>query len=186
VRRFIAPMFTLFVALSTPLAGQALSFGFAGTLGGDWAIEAAEFGLVEPVGLGPIRHVSGSVRAGFFGDNRTSIISHQRGFVSALSLAMRSGTINLFDVGAEGSSPTLIGADVTVEFAGYLASRSPLPEGKHWRAVAILPALRVGQENQTKFALLIGPTWFYGDVQRVHAFLGVRIEVPLASSRGGP
>jgi hypothetical protein len=179
-------MFTLFAALSTPLAGQALSFGFAGTLGGDWSIEAAEFGLVEPVGLGPIRRVSASVRAGFFGDNRTSIITHQRGFLGALALGLRSGTINVFDVGAEGTNPTMIGADVTVELAGYLASRSPLPEGSHWRAVAILPALRVGQENQTKFALLVGPTWFYGDQQHVHAFLGVRVEVPLASSRGGP
>ncbi len=186
MRRSIAPMFTLLAALSTPLAGQALSFGFAGTLGGDWAIEAGEFGLVEPVGLGPIRHVSASVRAGFFGDNRTSIITHQRGFVGALALAMRSGTFHFFEVGGEGASATLIGADLTLELSGYLASRSPLPEGKRWRAVAILPALRVGQEDQVTFALLIGPTWFYGDVQRVHAFLGVRIEVPLAHGQGGP
>jgi hypothetical protein len=179
-------MFTLLAVLSTPLAGQALSFGFAGTLGGDWAIEAGEFGLVEPVGLGPIRHVSASVRAGFFGDNRTSIITHQRGFLGALALGLRSGTLNFFEVGGEGATPTEIGVDLTLEVSGYIASRSPLPEGKNWRAVAILPAVRVGQQNQTTFALLLGPTWFYGDVQRVHPFLGVRIEVPLAHGRGGP
>lgn len=186
MRRFIAPMFTLLTALSTPLAGQALSFGFASTLGGDWSIEAGEFGLVEPVGLGPIRNISASVRGGVFGDNRTSIISHQRGFVGGLALGVRSGTMNLFAVGAENSTPTQIGVDVTLEVAGYIASKSPLPEGKRWTSAAILPALRIGQENQTKFALVIGPAWFYGDVQRVHAFLGVRIEVPLAHPQGGP
>jgi len=179
-------MFTLLTALSTPLAGQALSFGFAGTLGGDWSIEAGEFGLVEPVGLGPVRNIAASVRAGFFGDNRTSIISHQRGFLGALALGVRSGTKNFFAVGAENANPTQIGVDVTLEVAGYIASHSPLPEGKRWTSAAILPALRVGQENQTQFALVIGPTWFYGDVQRVHPFLGVRVEVPLAHARGGP
>jgi hypothetical protein len=179
-------MFTLLAALSTPLAGQALSFGFAGTLGGDWAIEAGEFGLVEPVGLGPIRNVSASVRAGFFGDNRASIITHQRGFVTALALALRTGTLNFFDVGAEGTSPTLIGADLTLELAGYLAAKSPLPEGKRWVSAAILPGLRVGQQNQTQFSLVVGPAWFMGDVRKVHAFLGARIEVPLAHARGGP
>jgi hypothetical protein len=179
-------MFTSLTVLSTPLAGQALSFGFAGTLGGDWSIEAGEFGLVEPVGLGPVRTISASVRAGFFGDNRASIISHQRGFVGALALAARSGTISLFDVGSEGSSPTLIGADVTVEVAGYLASHSPLPEGKSWKSVAVLPALRVGQEGQTHFALVLGPAWFFGKEQHAHAFFGVRIEVPLAHPPGGP
>jgi hypothetical protein len=178
-------MSLLLVALSTPLAGQALSFGFAGTLGGDWSIEAGEFGYVAPVGLGPVRHISAAVRAGWFGDNRTSIISHQRGFVGALALALRSGTLEVFDVGGEDQSATRIGFDVTVEVAGYLAARSPLPEGKHWTAVAVLPAVRVGQDGQTHFALLLGPTWFAGDVTKVHPFLGVRIEVPLARDRGG-
>ena len=186
MRRFIAPMFTLLTALSTPLAGQALTFGFAGTLGGDWSIEAGEFGLVEPVGLGPVRNVAAAVRAGFFGDNRASIISHQRGFVTGLALALRSGTANFFDVGGEGSTPTLIGADLTLEVGGYLASKSPLPEGKRWSSVAILPALRVGQENGTRFALVLGPAWFFGTVQRLHAFLGARIDVPLAHDHGGP
>ncbi len=186
MRRFIAPMFTLLTALSTPLAGQALSFGFAGTLGGDWSIEAGEFGLVEPVGLGPVRNIAASVRAGFFGDNRASIISHQRGFVAGLALGLRTGTANFFDVGSEGSTPTRIGVDLTLEVGGYLASKSPLPEGKRWSSVAILPALRVGQENGTKFSLVVGPAWFAGTERHVHAFVGARIDVPLAHDHGGP
>lgn len=186
MRRFIAPMFTLLTTLSTPLAGQAMSFGFAGTLGGDWGIEALEFGLVAPVGLGPVRHVSASARAGFFADNRASIITHQRGFVAALALAARSGTANLFEVGSEGSAPTRIGVDVTVEAAGYIAARSPLPEGKRWLSLAVLPALRIGEAGNTTFGLLLGPAWFFGDKQRTHAFFGVRVDVPLARDRGGP
>ena len=186
MRRFIAPMFTLLTALSTPLAGQALSFGFAGTVGGDWSIEAAEFGLVEPVGLGPVRNIAASVRAGFFGDNQASIISHQRGFVTGLALGLRSATANFFDVGAEGATPTRIGVDLTLEVGGYLASKSPLDEGERWSSLAILPALRIGQDDGTKVALVAGPAWFFGKVQRVHAFLGVRIDVPLAHDHGGP
>lgn len=188
MRRPIVLTLLVLILLSAPVAGvgQALSFGFAGTLGGDWTIEAGEFGVVLPVGLGPLRNVSGSVRAGWFGDNRTSIISHQRGFVGALALGVRSGTLELFDVGGEGQSTTRIGVDVTVEAAGYLAARSPLPEGKHWVSAAILPAIRVGQEDHTQFAILLGPAWFAGDVTKVHPFLGVRIELPLAHDQGGP
>ena len=186
MRRTIALMLLVFPFLSVPLAGQALSFGFAGTLGGDWSVESGEFGVVLPVGLGILRNVSGSVRAGWFGDNRTSIISHQRGFVSAVALGLRSGTLELFDVGGEGQSTTRIGFDVTLEAAGYLAARSPLPEGNRWVSAAVLPAIRVGQDDGTHFAILLGPAWFMGHPTEVHPFLGLRVELPLARDRGGP
>lgn len=186
MRRSIAPLLLVFPFLSAPLAGQALSFGFAGTLGGDWSIEAGEFGVVLPVGLGPLRNISGSVRAGWFGDNRTSIISHQRGFVSAFALGLRSGTVEVFDVGGEGQSTTRIGFDMTLEAAGYLTARSPLPEGNRWVSAAVLPAIRVGQDEGMHFAILLGPAWFMGHPTEVHPFLGLRIELPLARTQGGP
>lgn len=186
MRRLIAPLLLVFPVLSAPLAGQALSFGFAGTLGGDWSIEAGEFGVVLPVAVGPLRNVSGSVRAGWFGDNRTSIISHQRGFVSAFALGLRSGTIEIFDVGGEGQSTTRIGFDVTLEAAGYLTARSPFPEGDRWMSAGVLPAVRIGQDDAMHFAILLGPVWFLGHPTEAHPFLGLRIELPLAHTRGGP
>ena len=179
-------MLLTFTFLSAPLAGQALSFGFAGTLGGDWSIEGGEFGVVLPAGLGPLGSVSGSVRAGWFADNSTSIISHQRGFVGAFALGLRSRTLELFDVGGEGQSTTRIGVDLTLEAAGYLASRSPFPEGDRWVSAAVLPAVRVGQDGGTHFALLLGPAWFMGHPTEVHPFFGLRIELPLARDREAP
>jgi hypothetical protein len=178
-------MFTLVAALSTPLPAQtALSFGFAGTLGNKWQIEALEVGAVRHLGLGPVRAGGASLRAGWFG-NQAALIGGTRGFVGALALSLRSGSLGLAEVG-EGPYPTLIALDVSVEVAGYLAANSPLPEGKRWGSVALLPAIRVGQAEGSRFAILLGPAWFAGDVRRTHAFLGVRGEFPLARRRGGP
>jgi hypothetical protein len=178
-------MFTLLAALSTSAAGQsALSIGYAGTLGGHWQIEAVELGATHPLGLGPVRYGGLSLRVGWFGD-QGAIIGGTRGFVGALGLALRSGRVNVAEMG-EDASPIVIGVDLTLEAAGYLASRSPLVEGRRWLSLAILPGLRVGQLGQAQFALLVGPAWFAGDVRRTHPFVSVRVDIPLARGRGGP
>jgi len=185
VRRSIVPTFTLLAALSTPVAGQsALSVGYAGTLGGQWQIEAVELGVTLPLGLGPVHHGGLSLRVGWFGD-QGAIIGGTRGFLGALGLGLRSGRLNLAEVGQE-ASPTVIGVDLTLEVAGYLASRSPLPEGRRWLSLAMLPGLRIGQRGQAQFALLVGPAWFAGDVHRTHPFVSARVDIPLARRRGGP
>jgi hypothetical protein len=185
VRRSIAPMFTLVVALSTPLAAQtALTFGFAGTLGNSWQIEGLDIGAIRRLGLGPIRAGGVLLRAGWFAD-QAAIIGGTRGFVGAVALSLRSGSLGLAEVG-EGPYPTAIALDVSLEVGGYLAANSPIAEGKRWGSVALLPAIRVGQPEGSRFAVLVGPAWFAGNVRRAHAFLGVRGEFPLARRRGGP
>ena len=52
--------------------------------------------------------------------------------------------------------------------------------------VRVVAVLRVGQARGTQFALLAGPAWFAGDVTHAHAFLGARVEIPLARRGGGP
>lgn len=185
VRRSIAPMFTLVAAWFTPLAAQsAISFGFAGTLGPNWQIEALEVGGFRHMGLGPIRAGGVMVRGGWFAD-QAAILGGTRGIVGALAVALRSGSLGLAQVG-EGPYPTHITLDLSLEVGGYLGANSPLPEGKRWASVALLPAIRVGQMGGSRFALLIGPAWFAGKVRHTHAFLGVRGEFPLARGRGGP
>ena len=185
MRRTIVPVFTLLVALSTPAAGQsALSIGYAGTLGGHWQIEALEAGVSHSLSLGPVRHGGVSLRAGWFGD-QGAIIGGTRGFLGALALALRSGRLNLAEIGDD-ISPTVIGVDLTLEAGGYLASRSPLPEGRRWLSLALLPGIRVGQLGRSQFALLVGPAWFSGDVRRTHPFVSARVDIPLARGRGGP
>jgi hypothetical protein len=178
-------MFTLVTTLSTSLGAQsALSVGFASTLGGHWQLEAAEFGFMHHAGLGPIQAVGASLRAGWFGD-QAAIIGGTRGFVGAAALSARSARLSVAEIGQD-LNPTTIGLDVTLEVAGYLASNSPIPEGKRWKSVAVLPGLWIGQAGGSRFGLVIGPAWFAGNVRRTHAFLGVRVEVPLARRRGGP
>ncbi len=178
-------MFTLLAGLSMPAAGQsALSVGYAGTIGGHWQIEAVEVGVTHPLGLGPVRHGGLSLRVGWFGD-QGAIIGGTRGFLGALGVGLRSGRVNLAAVG-EDASPIVIGVDLTLEAAGYVASRSPLPEGRRWLSLAILPGLRVGQQGRSQFALLVGPAWFAGDARRTHPFVSARVDIPLARRRTGP
>lgn len=185
MRRFIIPVVTLVAVWTPPLGGQsAFSVGYAGTIGSEWQVEAFEVGLAHRVGLGPARYGAVLLRLGWFGD-QGALIGGTRGFLSALALAIRSDRLGIAEVGQE-ADPIVIGVDVTVEAAGYLASRSPIPEGSRWSSVALLPAVRVGQAEQTQFALLVGPAWFAGDVTRTHVFLGVRVEVPLARRGGAP
>lgn len=186
MRRFIVPMSVSLAVLSTPLAGQtSVLFGYAGTVGGgDWQIEAIEFGIAPTVGLGPIRSIAATVRAGWFADQAV-LIRGTRGFVGAFALALRSGRLSVTEIGDE-INPTVIALDLSVEGAGYLASHSPIEEGTRWASVAVLPALRIGQAEGAQFTLVVGPAFFAGKKQHTHAFLAARGEIPLARRRSGP
>ena len=183
MRRSIVPMFMSFAVLSTPLAGQtSLLFGYAGTVGGSvWQIEALEVGLAHAVGLGPVRSVAATVRLGWFADQAV-LVRGTRGFVGAVALALRSGRLTVAQVGDD-INPTVVALDVSLEGAGYLAGRSPLPEGKRWVSVAVLPALKIGQADGAQFALILGPAFFAGDSQHTHGFVAARGEIPLARRR---
>lgn len=185
MRRSIVPMFMSVAALSTPLAGQtSLLFGYAGTVGGStWQIEALEVGLAPTVGLGPVRSVAASVRLGWFADQAV-LIRGTRGFVGALALALRSGRLTMAEVGDD-ANPTIVALDLSLEGAGYLAGRSPIPEGKRWVSLALLPAVKVGQSGGAQFSLVLGPAFFAGDTHHTHAFIAARGEIPLARGRGG-
>lgn len=184
MRRSIVPMFMSLAALSTPLAGQtSFLIGYAGTVGGStWQIEALEVGIAPSVGLGPVRSVAATVRLGWFADQAV-LIKGTRGFVGALALALRSGRLTVAEVGDD-INPTIIGLDLSIEGAGYLAGRSPLPEGKRWVSLAVLPAVKVGQAEGPQFSLILGPAFFAGDTHHTHAFIAARGEIPLARRRG--
>ena len=186
MRRFTVPMFLLLAWLSTPLAGQAsLLFGYAGTAGGgEWQIEALEFGIVAPVGLGPVRSIATSIRTGWFADQAV-LIRGTRGFIGAFALALRSGRLSVTEIGDE-LNPTVVSLDLSLEGAGYLGANSPIPEGKRWASLAVLPALRVGAADGAQFAFVLGPAFFAGLTRHTHVFLAARGEFPLARRRRGP
>jgi hypothetical protein len=179
-------MLTALVGLSTPLAGQrdALGIGLAGTLGGGWQIEALDVGYVRAVRAGPVAALSLTARLGSFIDEG-AIIGGARGFVFGTTLAARTGTATLAQLGAD-TSASRIGLDLTVEATGYVGSRSPLPVGSPWGAVSVLPGLRFGDPNGARFGLLLGSTVFLGDVTQVRTLLGVRVETPLARRERHP
>jgi hypothetical protein len=178
-------MFMSLAALSTPLAGQtSVLFGYAGTVGGStWQIEAFEFGLAPSVGLGPVRSVAATVRLGWFADQAV-LLRGTRGFVGAAALALRSGRLTLAQVGDD-INPTVVALDISVEGAGYLSGRTPLPEGKRWVSLALLPAVKIGQAEGPQFSLVLGPAFFAGTTHHTHAFIAARGEIPLARRRGG-
>lgn len=186
MRRSMVTMLVGLLALSTPVVGQggALSFGLAGTLGGGWQIEAFDAGYVRRVRAGPIAAVGLSARLGSFIDEG-AIIGGARGFVFGTTLAVRTPTATIAELGAD-TSASRIGLDLTVEATGYVGSHSPLPVGSPWGAISALPGLRFGDPNGTRFGLLLGPTVFLGNVTEVRAFLGVRVETPLARREPHP
>lgn len=187
VRRAIVPLLAVLGCCVAPLSAQtAFTVGYSGTLGNSWQIEALELGFVKHTGLGPVRYVSATARIGWFGD-QAAIIGGTRGFIAAGAFAVRSGRLSIFEVGQD-ASPTVVGLDLTLEAAGYLASRAPNPP---WHAqsvsLAALPGLRIGQAGGTQFVVLAGPAWFSGGgVWRGHAFVSARAEIPLAHGGGGP
>lgn len=188
-------------ALSTPLVAQveappsappaprprsAIGFGFAATLGGGWQIEGGEVSYVRRFGNGAIGALSVGARVGTFID-QGEILGGTRGFVFAPTLALRTGTASLAQIGDE-QSATAIGFDVTVEASGYLASSSPLSHGSRWGAVALLPGLRVGGGGDgPRYGFVIGPTMFVGSGKpTVRGLLAIRAEAPLARRERRP
>src|SRR2546427_9381113 len=185
VRRSIVTMLTTVVGLSTSLAGQnAVTAGLAYTVGSGWQVEGLDVGLARAVHAGPIAALSLTARLGSFIDEG-AIIGGARGFVFGASLAARTPTWTIAELGAD-TSASRIGVDVTVEATGYVGSRSPLPVGSPWGAVSLLPGLRFGDPNGPRLGLLIGPTVFLGRVTEVRTFLGVRYEAPLARRERHP
>ena len=94
MRRSMIPMLVTLLTLSTPLAGQsggrggrggrgAWVFGFAGTLGGGWQVEAADVGYARVVAAGPLRVATLAARVGSFIDEG-AIIGGSRGFLAGL------------------------------------------------------------------------------------------------------
>lgn len=187
MRRAIVPVLAVLGCYIAPLSAQtAFTVGYSGTLGSSWQIEALELGFVGHTGLGPVRSVSATARIGWFGD-QAAIIGGTRGFIGAGAFAVRSGRLRVFEVG-EDANPTVVGLDLTLEAAGYLASRAPTPPW-HARSVSLaaLPGLRIGPAGSSQFVVLAGPAWFSGGgVWRGHAFVSARVEIPLAQGRGGP
>jgi hypothetical protein len=178
-------MLTAVAGLSTPLAAQAggktggLTGGLAFTVGGGWQVQALEFGYARAVYGGPFTVVTLTGRLGEFSD-QGAIYGGTRGVVFGATLAARTPTAHLADIGADTTAARL-GLDLTLEGTGYLAGNTPLTGvGSHWGAASFLPGLRYGDPNRSQFALLFGPTVFFGQVTLVRPFLGIRFEAPLA------
>src|SRR5207247_7820089 len=153
VRRSMIPMLVTLLTLSTPLAGQsggrggrggrgAWVFGFAGTLGGGWQVEAADVGYARAVRAGPMRVASLTARLGSFVDEG-AILGGARGFVFGLTLGGHTGLLPLADLGTE-PSKSEVGVDLTVEGTAYIGARSPFPQGSRWGALTVLPGLKSG------------------------------------------
>ncbi len=181
----MAGMSVAWAALSTPLAGQAgaLTVGFAGTLGGGWQVEALDVGYARALGAGPVTVAAVTARLGSFIDEN-AIVGGARGVVVGASLAARTPTVRLAQLGAD-TSRNEVGLDLTLEATGYAGSNSPLPVGSPWAAVALLPGVRFGSPAGAQYAVLLGPTVFFGAVTEVRAFLGLRFEAALARRGSG-
>src|SRR5438552_8038646 len=156
VRRSIVTMLTTVVGLSTSLAGQnAVTAGLAYTVGSGWQVEGFDVGVARAGRAGPIAALSLTARLGSFIDEG-AIIGGARGFVFGTTLAARTPTATIAELGAD-TSASRVGVDLTVEATGYLGSRSPLPVGSPWGGVSVLPGLRFGDPNGPRLGVLIGP-----------------------------
>jgi hypothetical protein len=170
-------MLVALAALSTPLAAQSASLGFAATLGGSWQVEALDIGYMRDVRAGPFRTAAIGGRFGAFIDEG-AVVGGAQGIIAALWVSTRTGLLHITDVGNE-TNPSIFGLDLTVEAAVYSGSNSPLPQGSKWGAISILPGLRLGQGPGVHYAIVLGPTVFIGPVTDVRPFLGLRFDLPL-------
>ena len=178
-------MLVVLAALSTPLAAQsALALGFVATVGSSWQLEGVDVGLARPVHVGPLRTLGFGTRLAGFVDEG-AIFGGSRGFVAGLTLAARTARSTLAELG-DPTNVTTFGFDLTVEATGYLAANSPLTVGAHWAALTVLPGLRFGNPGSSQFAVVAGPTIFFGNVTQTRALLGLRVETPLARRRPPP
>jgi hypothetical protein len=180
-------MLVVLGALSTKLGAQssgAIGVGFAATLGGGWQIEGGEIGYVRRTTHGLVQAVSLGARLGSYTDEG-AIIGGNKGFVFAPTLAVRSPSLMLAELGDE-NNLTRISFDVTVEATGYITTDSLFPQGSTWGAVALLPGLRVGSGDGPRYGLVVGPTMFFGSQNKVRGLLAFRVEAPLARRERHP
>ena len=179
-------MLVLAGCLSTPLAAQnrAWTGGLAATLGGGWQVEVTDIGMVRRVRAGPMRFASVVLRLGSF-VNEGQILGGARGFVAGLGLGVRTAAARIAEVGQE-TNPSVLGVELTVEAAGYLASNSPLPQRSRWAGVSVLPGLRFGAGG-VQYSVWFGPTVFFDRHETdIHPFLLFRFEAPLARRERRP
>ena len=178
-------------ALSTTLGAQsrgnrahAIGFGFVATVGDNWQVETAEIGYVHRPRRG-LAAISLAARLGTF-INESMMVGGMRGFVTGATLSGRTRMKSIAQLGQD-EHGTGIGLDVTLEVTGYRASHSPLPQGTHWMAVSLLPAISIGNGDRPHFALVIGPTAFFsGTKPAMRGLLALRGEAPLARRERRP
>ncbi len=167
--------------MSTSLSAQARAgwtAGLSATVGGGWQYEGVDVGVIRPGSFGPMRRYAIIARIGSFVDEG-AILGAARGFVGGLALALQSKAVTIAEVGHE-LDLSQLGADVTVEVAGYGAAKSPFPEGSAWFSVAVLPGVRFGSDRGMTFAISAGPALFVGKESSLRAFLGIHAEFPVA------
>jgi len=129
-----------------------------------------------------LRSVTIGTRLGVFSEHSGPGGPGSRGFVGAAVLQGRTGRMRLADVGSE-TNPGIIGLDMTVEAVAYGSANSPLPVGSPWGALSFLPGIRFGTDAGARYGVVAGPTWYFGDASSVHAFVGLRIDLPVSSGR---
>lgn len=171
-------------ALSTPLAAQSASLGFAATAGGGYQVEALDVGYMHDMHAGFLRSATLGLRVGSFIDEG-AIVGGARGIVGALWFATRTGLVHLADVGNE-TNPQSFGWDVTFEASGYASSAPPDSLSSPWAAISILPGVRLGEGPGAHYSFVAGPTVFLGHKTDVRAFIGLRFEIPLAKQKPHP
>jgi hypothetical protein len=177
-------------ALSTTLGAQsrnrahAIGLGFFATVGDNWQIETAELGYVHRPKRG-LAAISVAARVGTF-INESMMVGGMQGVVVAATVAGRTRMRSIAQFGQD-ERGTAIGLDVTIELTGYRASRSPLPMGSTWAGIAVLPAISVGSGDSPHFAIVVGPTAFFGAAKpAMRGLVALRAEAPLARRERHP
>ena len=190
MRRSMVSLVIVFGALSAGLAAQspfrshALGLGFVATVGDNWQIETAELGYVHRPRRG-LAAMSLAVRGGAF-VNESRMVGGAQGFVGAVVLSGRTRMRSIAQFGQD-ERGTNIGLDFTLEVSGYRASNSPLHFGKAWAGVSLLPAISIGSGDAPHFAVVIGPTAFFGTSKpAMRGMLALRAEAPLARRERHP
>jgi hypothetical protein len=156
---------------------HAIGFGFFATLGANWQLEGVEIGYVRRMQRG-LAAVSFSGRVGTF-INESTMLGGSQGVAFGGTLAGRTRMKSIAQFGEE-EHGTAIGLDMTLELTGYSAAGSPVSRTR-WLAVSALPALSIGSGDAAHFAIVVGPTLFWGDGKpAARGFLAFRGEAPLA------
>lgn len=160
-----------------------MTIGYAGTVGTGWQVEGLDVGYMIGIRKAGLRWVTIGTRLGLFSEHGTVAGAGSRGFVGAAFLQGRTGRLRLADIGGSESNPGMLGADLTVEAIAYGSANSPLPQGSPWGAISILPGVRFGGDDRTRYGVVAGPSWYFGQASSVHAFIGARVDFTVSSRR---